>query len=56
MFPDRSVAFRRKVKAKRETEADLAIASVWFVFYLLMIASALAPPSFAEAIRLAALN
>ena len=56
MFPDRSVAFKRKARAKRETEGDLAIASVWFIFYLLVIVSALAPASFAEAIRFAALN
>ena len=56
LFTNLSVAFKRKARAKRETEGDLAVASVWFVFYLLMILNVLVPQSFVRAAWFAALN
>jgi hypothetical protein len=55
MSTDLTVVFERKSKAKRDSKADLAIASVWLALYLLMLVGVLTTPFLARAVEFAGL-
>jgi hypothetical protein len=55
MSTDLTVAFERKSKAKRDSKADFAIASVWLALYLLMLVGVLTTPFLARAVEFAGL-
>lgn len=55
MSTDVAVVIIRETKAKHDSEVDTTVASVWLVFYLIMIVGTLAGPGFARAINFATL-
>ena len=55
MPTDLTVVMARKAKAKRDSEADVAVASVWLVLYLVMLVGTLTDSVLARAVEFAAL-
>jgi len=55
MSTDFSVVFERKARATFDSEADVAVASIWLAIYLLMLLGNLSAPLLAQSAQLATL-
>ena len=55
MSTDLTVALERRTKAKRDSEADVALISVWLAVYLLAIIGTLSAPLLSNGLEFAAL-